>query len=622
MGDLAITQTVKKFIRYSDLHGNLRVEGDQPQMNFSFDSSKSTSKQGNENFYFDVAMPRSHFFAVLDFAAHDFTNLDAALRAKLETIVGSFSTLPDFSDDLFLGFLAKEINNFVSNLAQQPGDPDLPFSAALCLVTADRLSCFRAGDVSVQIVGHDRITPLETSAAVELGRRNLETPLTDQVQSLSLGGNDLVLIMTRGITEALDDGKLPAQLMNLPRSEPKLIADLLMKHSEATRADRTLVVISGPYEKQTAVASTDSSSLIAELKASVASLEARLNALPTGPSETGDGTSLEQRFERQIESLKDDLRSKSPAIDVLELAERVKGIDAQLASKANTADVLGLQRDVLKLGLTASPTVTSESTEVVTASSDQMPSLASESKEVAHSPRSFPVIPALILVILSLAAGFGGGWLQSRLSTKSPEVWSVKTAGNQIVISRTDGTNTEPVTLTLAETAKADSQQTFSSFADVKRYVDTLTSGAARQATQSNQPAAAEAENLTEITIKSGDSLKKLARSYNVPPEKLMELNPTITRWETVPIGKKIVVPVVGTSATSTGATSTPTPAPLTGSQPPANTAEITVGPGDSLNELARRFNTTAGKLRELNPNFNWQRIQVGQKVIVPASAG
>ena len=45
-------------------------------MNFSFDSVKSKSKQQNEDFYFDLAMPHGHFFAVLDFASHDYTNLD------------------------------------------------------------------------------------------------------------------------------------------------------------------------------------------------------------------------------------------------------------------------------------------------------------------------------------------------------------------------------------------------------------------------------------------------------------------------------------------------------------------------------------------------------------------
>ena len=115
-------------------------------MNFAFESVSVKSKLHNEDFYFDLAMPRGHFLAVLDFDSHDYSNLNPALRSKLETIVGSFSSLPDFSDDLFLGFLAKEITNFVYNLAEQSGDPKLLFSAALCLVSGNRLSYFRAGN--------------------------------------------------------------------------------------------------------------------------------------------------------------------------------------------------------------------------------------------------------------------------------------------------------------------------------------------------------------------------------------------------------------------------------------------------------------------------------------------
>jgi hypothetical protein len=109
-------------------------------MNFSFDSVKLKSQVRNEDFYFEVETPLGHFFAVLDFATHDYANLNATLKGKLETILGPFAALSDFSDDLFLGFVAKEINNFVSGLAEMGGDPELLFSAALCLVNGNRLS--------------------------------------------------------------------------------------------------------------------------------------------------------------------------------------------------------------------------------------------------------------------------------------------------------------------------------------------------------------------------------------------------------------------------------------------------------------------------------------------------
>ena len=415
---------------------------------FLFRLGKVQIQKQNDDFCFDAAMPRGHFFAVLDFASHDYTNLDAALRAKLETIVGSFSSLPDFSDDLFLGFVGKEINNFVTNLAQQSNDPEVPFSAALGLVTGDRFSCFRAGDTSVQILRHEQLMPLGTSSLAELGRKNLENPLTAQVQSLKLGNADVVLIMTRGLAETFETSDPLADLTRFAKAEPKSICESLMKRSETAREDCTLVVVSGPYDGQADSAAADLQGSIAELRASLASMETRLDALnQPGQSENHSQSNDEIRledFERKIESLKDDLQSKAPSIDVLELGERLKELDGLLAGKANKADVLRLQRDVLKFGLTSAAAVPNESSEAPRSDSGETSEtpipLETSSNGETRGVRSFPIVPALIVLILSLAAGFGGGWLQSRLSKKNAEAWSVKTAGNQLVISRTDGT--------------------------------------------------------------------------------------------------------------------------------------------------------------------------------------
>lgn len=56
-------------------------------MNFSFQSVKLKSKPHNEDFYFDIETPRGHFF-VLDFASHDYANLNATLKGKLELPLG------------------------------------------------------------------------------------------------------------------------------------------------------------------------------------------------------------------------------------------------------------------------------------------------------------------------------------------------------------------------------------------------------------------------------------------------------------------------------------------------------------------------------------------------------
>lgn len=601
-------------------------------MNFACDSLKPKAKLRNEDFYFHIETPRGHFFAVLDFASHDYANLNATLKGKLETIVASFASLEDFSDALFLGFLAKEINNFVSNLADQSGGPELFFDAALCLVSNDNFAYFLAGEVKIDILNSEGLTPLKPGTTPgQLGERAVDVPLKDGIDSVTLQDDDLVLITTQGL-EVL----LPEAVTRLVALDPKSICDSLMDAGGVVDEDRTAVVIGGPYVRR---GDTDSFAF-AEFKASLASLTARVEALAEAqslkfvpdPLEGGDSARLEEKLSLEIETLKDDLGGKAASIDLLELDEKVRVLGASIAGKADTADVLGLQRDVLKLGLTAAP---ASPTEAEVSADKPAASEAPVVEPVVETfvpeglvPDSFPpsqkaftLKAAIMIAVLSLVGGFAGGWLHARAMKRAPESWSVKTSGNHIVIGRLDGPTREAVNINLSEPVSATGEQTFSSFADVKRYVETITTASTGQTSQPTPPASASdnkvSENVSEITIKPGDSLKRLAQTYNVSEQKLMEMNPTVTKWPSIRIGQKIVVPAAApTAVTTPPPQSNPPPATPVSS----NTTEVTVGPGDSLNELARRFNTTAAKLKELNPQMNWPRIQTGQKVIVPAT--
>ena len=278
-------------------------------------------------------------------------------------------------------------------------------------------------------------------------------------------------------------------------------------------------MICGPYQAETQAPAVDANEL-AELKASLASLESRFDEL--SQTKNTDAVELEQKFEQKIEALRDQLSGKAPSIDMLEFEEKLKGLEASLASKAETTDMLGLQRDVLKLGLTATTPASPEAKAIPQATtSESRDDAAGQTREHSVSDRehpvsdqvpatrtAFPISAALIILALSLAAGFGGGWLQSRLARKNAEAWSVKTSGTQIVLSRLDAGNTAEVTMTLAEPLQSSGEQKFSSFADVKRYVDTLMAAQAA----SNKPVVSDTpQPVSEITIKPGDSLKKLA---------------------------------------------------------------------------------------------------------------
>jgi LysM repeat protein/outer membrane murein-binding lipoprotein Lpp len=499
-------------------------------MKFSSDSIKLKSKVHNEDFSFDLETPRGHFFAVFDFGSHDYANLNATLKGKLETIVGSFVSLSRFSAELFLGFLAKEINNFLHNLGEQSGGgPELLASGALCLVNGNRLTYFLCGEVELNVINNGRLLPLYgpageaasttgAGAGIErLGERTQEAPLTDVVQSFTLQDADLVLVMTRGLHEVFAGRKLADEIAAVGSPDPKVICDALMKAGASAQEDRTLVVMGGPYEKYV-------DPVLADLSKAVAALEARMDALSEDDqSKSSTQVQAEQRMTQQLEILKDDLRGKAAKIDLLELDQRVKSLSKGLLQKANIAD----SRKALQSG--------------------SQPGMDAAS-EAARQPRISPVMVALFLFGVALLGSLVGGWMQSRDAKGAAEVWSVKTAGNQITISRLDG---EPATVTLnvAQPLSATGEQRFSSFADVKRYIDTVAtqSGVSNPPAQSlNGPATSENKQtaaVTEIELKQGDTLQEIADRYKITLERLMSLNPGITPRKRLQIGQKILVP-------------------------------------------------------------------------------
>ena len=525
-------------------------------MNFSSDSVKHESKTQNEDFIFDLETPRGHFFAVIDFDSHDFANLNATLKGKLETIVNSFVSLSRFSADLFLGFLAKEINNFLHNLREQAGGPQLVGSAVFCLLSGNRLNYLLCGSIAIRTWKSGKMTtlgPAPENGLPKLGRTSLKSPLTESVQSFTLDDEDVALVMTGGATSTLDAQILSSQLEGL--TDASAIRDALMSASVTSRDDRTVLVITGPYERYV-------DPMVFDLTRAVAALEARVDALTqaqrhsvNSPVATFDEPlrRLEDNLAAQIASVREDVQGKAGSIDFLELDEKMKAFATLVADKADKADVMSLQSELLKMSV----------------DSDVPPAVAKDNyvhdeiKDNTHAHRSLLMKVAGIVLVIGLGGGFLGAWLQSRLMRRTTA------AAPAPLAAQAPGPESQP----------------------------------------SPSPVATGTPGVTEIVVQTGDSLKKLAQQYNLPEQAIMNVNPTVQRWETIQAGQKIFLPAAPVASASSAAT--------TGASP--GTIEVIVGPGDSINRFAQRYGTTPGRIRELNPHItNWALIRTGQKVLLP----
>ncbi|MCX8001125.1 MAG: LysM peptidoglycan-binding domain-containing protein [Anoxybacillus mongoliensis] len=78
----------------------------------------------------------------------------------------------------------------------------------------------------------------------------------------------------------------------------------------------------------------------------------------------------------------------------------------------------------------------------------------------------------------------------------------------------------------------------------------------------------------TTYTIQSGETLSTIARKFNTTMTRLLELNPTITDMNRIYVGQVIKVPTTSTTNTTTNQLTSPTPAPTTTQTPmPTSTA-------------------------------------------------
>ena len=158
----------------------------------------------------------------------------------------------------------------------------------------------------------------------EMGMMHLGTPLTNRVQSITLQDEDVVLVLSGGLEEGLTPQQRLNEILRLNPPDPKALCKALVNLKAATRNDRTLVVISGPYEHSTAKDAWK------ELETSVKSLAAQVSGLAENDQrretyitllqkDLNKETQIEQRISQRIEAFK------------AESQEKLKKLEAELA---------------------------------------------------------------------------------------------------------------------------------------------------------------------------------------------------------------------------------------------------------------------------------------------------
>lgn len=106
-------------------------------------------------------------------------------------------------------------------------------------------------------------------------------------------------------------------------------------------------------------------------------------------------------------------------------------------------------------------------------------------------------------------------------------------------------------------------------------------------------------------TVKSGDTLSKIAREYGTTVNNIVALNPSITNPNLIYPGEVFTIKVN----------------PGTNNSSVSTNLVYTVVSGDTLSEIAYKYNTTVSNLVKLNNISNPNLIYPGQKIIISSNS-
>ena len=108
-------------------------------------------------------------------------------------------------------------------------------------------------------------------------------------------------------------------------------------------------------------------------------------------------------------------------------------------------------------------------------------------------------------------------------------------------------------------------------------------------------------DNTIIYTVKPGDTLSKIAREYGTTVNEIVSLNPSIKNPNLIYPGEQFTIKNNGNSNTS-------------------NTIIYTVVSGDTLSQIASKYNTTVSNLVAINNISNPNLIYTGEKITITSN--
>jgi LysM repeat protein len=144
-------------------------------------------------------------------------------------------------------------------------------------------------------------------------------------------------------------------------------------------------------------------------------------------------------------------------------------------------------------------------------------------------------------------------------------------------------------------------------------FTPTPTSTATATATPSPLPTETPTPQVTTYVVRSGDTLSVIAGQFGVSVEEIMAANNLSDAM--IQVGQELLIPVEApTPASSPGAAQSPEAQATQVS----DAATYVVQAGDSLSEIASRFNVSLAAIMEANDISNPDTLREGQELVIP----